>query len=406
MNKRSIRLKEFIPNQTRFVYSDGYYDKCSNLERGISYYIESDKDGFIITGNYHLSDKKIILMGDSFIESNFISADKKTNYLLEKLFVESGLDIEVLNAGVSGSTLLNLLNTLINKVIHIKRSSENGKVVIILFVPSNDSNVLRLQESYWNSSQYYSNILPTSGKFHQHNQVKRNKNDFINILRIFSEVCKLYDIQLFVTDIMHRNDDLNYYTINSWIKNICDENHISYIDISKQISLHQDYFYDERHLLPKGASVLAQLLYDNLVGQLGYICSPYLSIKKYGICQNMDLTNNVNYSEEILVNEYSEVSLWLNLKVIKKESYNSMLYCIDYHQDIDPSLTNLIYSQFVGYFSYIGLQNEGYSSCQFIKINIPVGVKKIKIGICRWNRDASIYVYNAEVKCISKYLNA
>lgn len=127
MTKRSIRLKEFIPNLTRFMYSDDYYDQCPDLKRGIGYYLESDKDGFIITGNYHSSNNKVILMGDSFIESNFIGTNQKPNYLLGSLFLESGLDVEVLNAGVSGSTLLNILNALINKVVHIAKSLENKK---------------------------------------------------------------------------------------------------------------------------------------------------------------------------------------------------------------------------------------------------------------------------------------
>lgn len=194
------------------MYSDDYYDQCPDLERGVGYYLESDKDGFVITGNYHSSNNKVILMGDSFIESNFIGANQKPNYILESLFLESGLDVEVLNAGVSGSTLLNLLNILINKVANIAKSleeKEGGGLAVVLIIPSNDSNVLRLQESYWNGSQYYTNIVPSSGEFYQHNQVQKNRKDFENLLRIFSEVCRLYDIQLFVSDIMHRNEDEN-----------------------------------------------------------------------------------------------------------------------------------------------------------------------------------------------------
>lgn len=389
------------------MYSDDYYDQCPDLKRGIGYYLESDKDGFIITGNYHSSNNKVILMGDSFIESNFIGANQKPNYLLESLFLESGLDVEVLNAGVSGSTLLNILNALINKVVHIAKSLENkkeegGGLAVVLIIPSNESNVLRLQESYWNSSQYYANIVPSSGEFYQHNQVQKNRKDFENLLRIFSEVCRLYDIQLFVSDIMHRNEDENYQAINGWLKEICVKNHICHIDIAKQVSLHSEYFYDDRHLLPGGAQIVARSLYEQLATHWRGAYSSYLTVKRYTICKDIDLTNDISWSDDITVYENSEISLWLDLKVVKKESYNSMLYCIDYYQNIDSSLTNLIYSPAVGYFSYIGLQNDGYSACQFIKINIPTGVKKIKIGICRWNRDANIYVYNAEVKCISK----
>lgn len=98
----------------------------------------------------------------------------------------------------------------------------------------------------------------------------------------------------------------------------------------------------------------------------------------------------------------SELSLWLNLKVIKKESYNSMLFCVDYYTQIQPGSTNLTFSPVVGWFSYINLQHEDNNACQFIKIQIPQGVTKLKIGICKWNQNAEIYVNDAFVKCISK----
>lgn len=204
-------------------------------------------------------------------------------------------------------------------------------MAVVLIIPSNDSNVLRLQESYWNSSQYYANIVPSSGEFYRHNQVQKNRKDFENLLRIFSEVCRLYDIQLFVSDIMHRNEDENYQAINGWLKEICVKNHICHIDIAKQVSLHSEYFYDDRHLLPGGAQIVARSLYEQLATHWRGAYSSYLTVKRYTICKDIDLTNDISWSDKITVYENSEISLWLDLKVVKKESYNSMLYCIDYY---------------------------------------------------------------------------
>lgn len=59
MSKRSVRLKEFIPNEKKFMYADRFYDQYPDLERRLCYYTEADKNGFVVTGNGHFSYNKL-----------------------------------------------------------------------------------------------------------------------------------------------------------------------------------------------------------------------------------------------------------------------------------------------------------------------------------------------------------
>lgn len=279
--KRSIRLKEHSLNSSRIINpSEIQLEQCpSLLNKG--YVLNTDENGFIKSGNlFDSSDRTTIMLGDSFVESSFLDEKDRFPSIIERRDREFGSKKfgRVLNAGVSGSTSLNLLNCLINKIVPLKPS------IIIFVLPSNDSSVHRLSTTYWNDSEYYSNIIPSSGNdavggFDGNLQ----KPDFTRIAESILEICNIFNIELFFSTCAYAgvytgNFIPNKYKSKSWfeanvnarkllnekLRTLSIIKKVPLIDLEMKISGDNSLFYDDLHLNEIGSSKVAEFFFEEI----------------------------------------------------------------------------------------------------------------------------------------------
>lgn len=258
-------------------------DQCIGLVDK-DYLVSTDECGFIKTGNDIDSNFKTVVLGDSFVESTFLDEADRFCSILERHDSRFGKFLgRVLNAGVSGSTSLNLFNCLLNKIIPIHPD------LVIYVLPSNDASVHRYCETYWNDSEYYANIIPPSktnlvGGFDSNIM----SIDFIRIMSVFSHVCSVFGVKLAVAttvfETRYRGEFIEKkYKSKAWfdanisarrflndkLRSFAFINRIPLIDLEIAISGEDYLFYDDLHLNVKGSRLVADVLYDRVSAFLG-----------------------------------------------------------------------------------------------------------------------------------------
>ncbi|TDK27681.1 SGNH/GDSL hydrolase family protein [Arthrobacter crusticola] len=112
-----------------------------------------DEDGFQMTGNpIDPAATPLVFLGDSFVEANFVDEDARFSSVVERALPH----YRILNGGYSGSTTLQLLNVLVNKVYPIV--GLGGKV--LFFVGQSDVDHLSKTANYWTSHFRGTPIVP------------------------------------------------------------------------------------------------------------------------------------------------------------------------------------------------------------------------------------------------------
>lgn len=278
--KRSIKLKEHFLSHERIIRPTSFQvEQCPDLcESG--YKLVTDGDGFIVSGNDFQSNIKTIVLGDSFVESTFLAERDRFCSIIERLAVEERLlNIgQVLNAGVSGSTSLNLLNVILNKIVPLSPS------IVVFVLPSNDSQVHRFAKTYWNDSDYYANLIP-SDKKDSVGDFGENliKSDFLNIMSIVIESCNAFGIKLILATCPYAENyngeffvkkyknkawfDANIHArkiLNDKLRSISTIRRIGLIDLESFIGGKNKYFYDDVHLNRDGSRVVGDFVYRHI----------------------------------------------------------------------------------------------------------------------------------------------
>jgi hypothetical protein len=90
-----------------------------------SYRLRTDDNGFIRTGrDIPMDSDSILVLGDSVVETMFVDESRRMCSVLERLINANRTDpVRVLNAGMTGSTTLHLLNLFINKGLPLMPSA-------------------------------------------------------------------------------------------------------------------------------------------------------------------------------------------------------------------------------------------------------------------------------------------
>lgn len=157
---RSIRLKEFSPGLVRPTRTEDAY--LAGTDGSLDQYdtvLRADNNGFLITGNFLSGQrKKIIILGDSFVESYWAPGEQDRWVSVVERYLDTNCEnkFEVLNGGYSGATSLHLALSIPSK--HRAFFAETAGV--ILFVPNNDSVVSGLEHTYWTKDEYWSPLTP------------------------------------------------------------------------------------------------------------------------------------------------------------------------------------------------------------------------------------------------------
>ncbi|RVT80650.1 hypothetical protein DXV76_20985 [Rhodobacteraceae bacterium CCMM004] len=163
MRKRHIRIKEFGAEGVRIMRPTPEYLELTNgTLPDTDYTITTDADGFVCDPDADADPARapgaarpLYVLGDSLVESAFVPQGQRVADRIGQGLAARGIARRVLNGGYSGSTSLNLFDTIINKI----GPREGAAVLHVL--PSNDVLSMRDDDGFWNmGSQRYSPILP------------------------------------------------------------------------------------------------------------------------------------------------------------------------------------------------------------------------------------------------------
>lgn len=280
--KRMIRLKELRPDSdVMHTPSESYLLKTDGTLSSGPFRARADEDGFLITGNDIAQDSRsMVFVGDSFVESIYCDENNRFVSTVERNLSERSSPVRCLNAGYSGSTLLHLFTTLLNKLY--SRIGPGGYVV--LFASHSDSDVLYGDGSYWNNSDLYGNIIPNKSSGNP--LIPKGVAAQQALLRGFISTCLALDLKVVLATTPHRmspyeDDQLlrsrfkqnrarfelvksRRSELNESFRTIAKEIKVPLIDIEEAMMNNSEFFYDELHLNPKGQAA-ASVVISNLL---------------------------------------------------------------------------------------------------------------------------------------------
>lgn len=168
--KRAIRLKEFEPN-SRIVNTppDWYIAARDPSLPQKEYEIVTDENGFIVPAQRRPG-RKIIVLGDSVVEGMFLDPDRRfCSVLNDVLGQHFGDEVEVLNGGYSGATILHLLNVFINKVIPL------SPLAVVIMTGIVDVDTAKKRLSFWNNDCWLEPLFD----LHNNNSARDEQNNDI-----------------------------------------------------------------------------------------------------------------------------------------------------------------------------------------------------------------------------------
>lgn len=283
MIKRYIRLREHAPLSDRLLIPNADQIASSAALGCGPFRLRTNQDGYIRSGMMVESEKRTVVLGDSFVECSFQNENERICAMLESVDQATSDPIlgVVHNAGYSGSTTLNLLNALLNKVL----SSPPDRLIFVL--PANDAFVHRFASTYWNTSEYYSPIFPA--EVERANAELGGYSDLsgatlCRLIGLVIEASALFEIELMIATFPHAQSYdawpqiAQKYPAQSWfeavvnarrklngaVRTMCLERSIPFVDLELEIGDRSELFYDELHMNAKGCAFVAEKIYKKL----------------------------------------------------------------------------------------------------------------------------------------------
>lgn len=225
-----------------------------------TFIVETDENSFSDNANNIHSQKKIIVIGDSFMECFFMDPTERLISVAERDLRDTyHCEQEILNATMGGTHLLHAILVFLAKIASMEPS-------LILYSPSiNDYKCLCTPGTFYTKHK----TLSTFDKmdFNITAKTKPLYSIFNIYIHIFYSICNIFRHKLvFILRPFHGSgsaDMLNRTTVQ-----FCQRRNIEYIDLrefseDEIIKMH----YDRGHLLPEGAQMLGKLLAKKLYVQ-------------------------------------------------------------------------------------------------------------------------------------------
>lgn len=305
MTRQHIRLKEFDHNINKIhVPSESYLTGAPQLDKNKAYYMCTDDNGFISTGNYFKSDLTIAVVGDSFVENIFVDELDRFESILERRFLKEGKRLKVLNAGVSGMTGLSACNLILNKIVRIKPD------ILIFVQPSIDFSTLLFKDGYFNDSKLFSNLVPPrETQIPIYETIFQNVHQIYNNIALISRICELNKINLIISTCASNSSKRQLSMMNSIVRDNADNFGYSLLDLDKILEKSDKYFYDKQHLNADGAEQLSKILYEYLLDNSKFIFSTHDGFKFKETSVNLSLSNKTKI--ELFSNKDKRVESWL-----------------------------------------------------------------------------------------------
>ncbi|APT85671.1 SGNH/GDSL hydrolase family protein [Corynebacterium aquilae] len=270
ISKRFVRLKEqssssefWEPTERHLELSDGTLEQKR-------YGFTLDSNRFIETGVPIKEDlQSIFVLGDSFVESTF--ADPEVRFVAQaaRLIPEAN----VFNAGYSGTTTLQLLTVLINKIAGLAKSGD----VVVICLPMSDGSALLESGHYWNASERYAPLVPGV-----QGQPSSWAEDVVPLLSTAFHFCRALGLEVLLVVSPFRKAD---FSTEGWFRAMYKRNRANYerkkeimerlqedaravaaregvpvLDLEKLVASEAENFYDELHLNVRGQNKVSEML--------------------------------------------------------------------------------------------------------------------------------------------------
>lgn len=271
--RRSIRLKEWGGNQNLVkVPAEEYLSLRPNLEKK-EYLLNTDSQGFIVSKECPKNlDQSVFFLGDSFVESMFVSEGKRFTDLCETYFNEK-FGFSCRNAGYSGATSLHLFNSFLNKIVPFKPK------ILFFILPSNDALSLANKNLYWTNSKTLSPIIPQ--QFGVENApILNNRESIRAMIRSIHETCVSFRINVVFCTFPHRTtvfgdsftrktykskSNFNSYVerrkiANDILRGYCARRNAPFIDLELIMEDFEAYSVDDVHLDENGSQKVSQII--------------------------------------------------------------------------------------------------------------------------------------------------
>lgn len=413
MKKRLIRLKEQEPLTCRVhTPSESYKLIRPTLDRHLSYASSINDDGFMNSGNYITSSQKVFLLGDSFIENMYTSQNQRIHSELEKILISRGYEVEVLNSGVSGSTSLNLLNVVINKIVPY------APCTILFCLPINDAHALSFKAGFWNKYKLFSTLNQVlANERAQPDILEENLSQLKNVCRTLQQLCAFFNINLVITNAPYVNEinDSFYVLDNDSYKKICSKRKLIHdalysmfrsegfdsIDLHEAMGGNKKLFFDDVHTNAEGSRVVASILAPRLEKYLERSKEPPRIAVYRSVLSSTKLTVDMLWSTKVVIpsdmSRFSHATLEYELDCGSDVIENNALVCLKFERD-DYSFRDvgLKYSDNVGLFSYLSTGPELHIQ-DALKFNIPIGAQELQLGFRLWRKRTEVRLLKANL---------
>lgn len=254
----NIKLKTYGDNTTHKVaITDDVKDKFSYTETTIT----TDRRGCITWPGFKEADKKVFILGDSWVECSFVNEGRRISDIVNIVFQKYTPDLCAYNYGMSGSTLLHLFNLFVNKILPITNAC------ILLFPGGMSAAANYWKNTYWSKSKF--------GPFTDDAMVPEYVTpgdcyvETKKLLRLFYDTVNISGNKLLcgITPCNPAYEWLN--NLNKELKSFYIEQNMPFIDLSVVLPDNEHLFYDITHCNEAGSLFYGTHIAFQLMQNLG-----------------------------------------------------------------------------------------------------------------------------------------
>lgn len=236
--------------------------------------MHTDEHGFVKSNDGPVSERRIVVLGDSVVEGMFVDEDDrlcaKLEALLNRRFQTS---LSVLNAGYSGATLLHSFNVFLNKIVPLRPEA------VVLMSGFVDVDVGKVRKSFWSTDCWLEPIVDVDADNTARDKDLLGSPDYSDrekLLELVLGAAGIFQVPLIMATVPHRFSRECEYTrrsgispdefarelglrkaVNQQVRQIALRHGIPLIDLEIGLMGNDHIFYDAFHLHAAGSHVVA-----------------------------------------------------------------------------------------------------------------------------------------------------